>query len=417
MELTGVILPAPFVLYEVMTVLAYYGTEISPNQTETLEGYLICRNVPIARTGKQAYRAYELGLNGDPDRLVEVLRSPEEVFSPAAMASFEGKPVTDGHPPDNFGAEEFAAYAKGHVQNVRRDGDFVVADLYINDPVLASQVRGGVKREVSCGYDCRWVTDENGIRQTQIRGNHVAVVPLGRAGHEVAIKDAAQEAEKGRKHVKDYFRSLLTAFGLAAKDATQEELETMVSTTATAMDAAACTVPSGAAPAADTPPACDAQADPVPKWAQQMMDTLTALADQKAQPGGDQRTADEPDLDDVIEKLAGEESEPAAKAVTIPASDLSGGEMAPAAKDTALAILRAMRPVVAGIEDKTVRAQVADGLITACQGPDLMASIARAAQDSARKAADASGRSSYDKLCADSEAAYAARNPHKKKEE
>lgn len=241
-------------------MLAYYGTELSPNQTETLEGYLICRNVPIARTGKQAYRAYELGLDEDPDRLVEVLRSPEEVFSPAAMASFEGKPVTDGHPPDNFGAEEFAAYAKGHAQNVRRDRDFVVADLYINDPVLASQVRGGVKREVSCGYDCRWVTDENGIRQTQIRGNHVAVVPLGRAGREVAIKDAAQEAEKGRKNqVKDYFKALLTAFGLAAKDATQEELETMASTTATAMDAATCaapadTAPAGAAPAAEPPP-------------------------------------------------------------------------------------------------------------------------------------------------------------------
>ena len=81
------ILPAPFVLRG-DTVLAYYGTEISPNQTETVEGYLICRNVPIARTGKQTYYAHELNLPGDPDRLVEVLRSPEEVFSPAAMASF-----------------------------------------------------------------------------------------------------------------------------------------------------------------------------------------------------------------------------------------------------------------------------------------------------------------------------------------
>ncbi len=399
-------------------MLAYYGTELSPNQTETLEGYLICRNVPIARTGKQAYRAYELGLDGDPDRLVEVLRSPEEVFSPAAMASFEGKPVTDGHPPDNFGAEEFAAYAKGHAQNVRRDRDFVVADLYINDPVLASQVRGGVKREVSCGYDCRWVTDENGIRQTQIRGNHVAVVPLGRAGREVAIKDAAQEVEKeGKAHMSEFWKSFLMAFGMAAKDASPEEVQTMAATTATAMDTAACAAPSGGAPAADPPSADDTQEPPAPRWAQEMMETLAALAGQKSQLDGDQRPADKPGLDDVIEKLSGGEAETAAKAVTIPASDLPGGELAPAAKDTALAILRAMRPVVAGIEDKTVRAQVSDGLISACQGPDLLASIAQAAQDSARKAADTTGRPSYDKLCADSEAAYAARNPHKKKEE
>lgn len=398
-------------------MLAYYGTEISPNQTETVEGYLICRNVPIARTGKQTYYAHELNLPGDPDRMVEVLRSPEEVFSPAAMASFEGKPVTDGHPPDNFGAEEFAAYAKGHAQNVRRDRDFVVADLYINDPVLASQVRGGVKREVSCGYDCRWVTDENGIRQTQIRGNHVAVVPLGRAGREVAIKDAAQEAEKGRKNqVKDYFKALLTAFGLAAKDATQEELETMASTTATAMDAATCaapadTAPAGAAPAAE-PPAKEepatTDAAPATGLDAKLDQILAALAPKKEQTDG-------LDLDDVIERLAGNEEH--AKAVTIPADKLACADMSPAAKDAALSVLRAMRPVVAGIEDRAVRAKVTDGLLGVFTGPDVMASIAQAAQDSARKAADTTGRPSYDKLCADSEAAYAARNPHKKKEE
>ena len=37
--------------------IAYYGTDISPNKTETVEGYLICRNVPIARTGAQQYLA------------------------------------------------------------------------------------------------------------------------------------------------------------------------------------------------------------------------------------------------------------------------------------------------------------------------------------------------------------------------
>ena len=84
-------------------MLAYYGTEISPNQTETAEGFLICRNVPIARTGEMVYLARELRLDGDPERLVMVHRAPEDVFDPAAMASFEGKPVTDGHPPENVG--------------------------------------------------------------------------------------------------------------------------------------------------------------------------------------------------------------------------------------------------------------------------------------------------------------------------
>ena len=54
--------------------IAYYGTDISPNKTETVEGYLICRNVPIARTGAQQYLARELMLDGDPERIVTVDR-------------------------------------------------------------------------------------------------------------------------------------------------------------------------------------------------------------------------------------------------------------------------------------------------------------------------------------------------------
>ena len=103
-------------------MLAYYGTQISPNQLETEEGFLICKNVPIARTGKQLYRAGDLQLPGDPERGIWVERTEEEVFDPAAMASSEGKPVTDNHPPENLEPYNAAGYAKGHVQNVRREG-------------------------------------------------------------------------------------------------------------------------------------------------------------------------------------------------------------------------------------------------------------------------------------------------------
>ena len=74
-------------------MITYYGYTISPNQLETGEGFLICRNVPIARIGTQDYLGYEVG---KPDtEIVTVDRPAEEVFSPAAIASFEGKPFTD----------------------------------------------------------------------------------------------------------------------------------------------------------------------------------------------------------------------------------------------------------------------------------------------------------------------------------
>ena len=94
--------------------------------------------------------------------------------------------------------ENHALYAKGHAENVHREGDYLVADLHLKDPGLISDVENGVTREVSCGYRCCYTPDGTGYRQTNIRGNHVAIVPRGRAGHLVAIQDsAAAPAEKG----------------------------------------------------------------------------------------------------------------------------------------------------------------------------------------------------------------------------
>ena len=95
-----------------ITVL-YYGSKLSDNmRVREPEGYLYCLNVPIARTGSQMYLRKELDLDGEG--AVEVVRSPEEVFSPAAMASFEGLPVCDDHPFDDVDARNVTAYGKGH---------------------------------------------------------------------------------------------------------------------------------------------------------------------------------------------------------------------------------------------------------------------------------------------------------------
>ena len=89
---------------------AYYGSRISAHLIETPEGYLVCKNVPIARTGVQDYRGSEFGAD-EPEQLYHVTRPQNEVFSPAAVASFEGKPVVDEHPdedvtPDNYNRYE-----------------------------------------------------------------------------------------------------------------------------------------------------------------------------------------------------------------------------------------------------------------------------------------------------------------------
>lgn len=399
--------------------IAYYGSRISPNMTRTPEGYLICHNVPINRIGDQEYLARDLQLDGDPDRIVVVHRYPEDVFNEATLASFEGKDITRAHPSENLGPENQAAYSKGHIENVRRVGDNTVADLYIKDASLASDVESGVLREVSCGYLCNYEPDENGYKQTNIRGNHVAVVHRGRAGHDVAIKDAALEAEKGSKHMSDFWKSVLTAFGKAAKDASPEELDAMVTTTATALDAAPAEMESKAAPEAK--PAEDVMVERAPKGDDlgSKLDELIAMVKElrKKNDREEKKLSDEDDIDEMIEKLAGEkeeekgESDPEA-AVTVPAEEMEDA-CSPAARDAAIDLLKKVRPAVAAIKDRKERARVVDALLATVKGPDMIGDIMQATKDSAQAAAESSRRNSYEKMCAEAEAAYAERNPHK----
>ena len=203
---------------------AFYGAKLSPHMTESPEGFLICMGVPICRTGTQKYLPREIGEKGDG--LVDVYREEEEVFKPSAMASFEGKPVTDDHPPKEVTSDNYGQYMKGVVQNVRRgkgeEADNVVCDLVIYDAGLISKIKHG-KREVSCGYDCRYVENGDGTyHQADIIGNHVAVVDNGRAGKAVSIKDS-KPAEGGRKKMakKSIFARMFESF---AKDAEPEEV-------------------------------------------------------------------------------------------------------------------------------------------------------------------------------------------------
>lgn len=406
--------------------IAYYGSRISPNQIETAEGYLICRSVPIARTGDQEYTAREVMQDGDPGQTVIVHRRPEDVFAEETIASFEGKPVTDNHPPENVQAENFASYARGHVQNVRQAGDNLVGDVYITDAKLASDVKHRVKREISCGYQCDLVPDgAGGYYQTNIRGNHVAVVLRGRAGHDVAIHDAANTAAEGRTNTMSKFtKGVLAAFGSAAKEASPEELEAMATITATALDAA----PAEEAPEADP---AEKKAEPSPAKDEPMkdevvykeqkgvdlgtkIDRILELLEGMMKGREDKHMSDETDLDEIIEKLTGKPEDPD-EAKLIGAEDAKCGAMPAATKDAAVELLRRVRPAVAAIEDKAARARVADALLGAVKGDNAMTAIAQAAYDSAAAAAKSTSRSTFDQICAESEAAYAAMNPHKTK--
>lgn len=198
--------------------LTYYGDKISDNMSISPEGYLTCLNVPIGRTGWMEYYGQELPSDFDEPygTLCKVYRSPEELFSEATMSSFEGKSVTNTHPSENLDITTTPMLERGHMQNIRRDGDFLIADLIIKDAGLVAEIQNNLKREVSCGYDCIWQKIGDGkYEQKNIIGNHVAVVKSGRAGSKVAIHDSKpKQITGGKKYMGKITKNILAAMGL-----------------------------------------------------------------------------------------------------------------------------------------------------------------------------------------------------------
>jgi uncharacterized protein len=192
---------------------AFYAPErIGPHRHKTPDGFLVCYDVPIARTGTQEYSADEIGLKGDASGRVVVNRDPDEVFRPDTIDSANGKPVTNEHPPDGIllGPHNWADYAVGEVHNPRRGegihSDLTIADLVIKDRAAIEAIEDG-KTEVSCGYDCDYEQNEPGRgRQHNIMINHVALVDAGRCGPRCAVLDAAPSPWQ------DYVRSYKTDF-------------------------------------------------------------------------------------------------------------------------------------------------------------------------------------------------------------
>ena len=174
--------------------LRFYVTEqISENIAETPEGYLLCRDVPITRIGEFLYKDGEVPVTADKYGVIRIKRVEDEVFNDVAIKSFEAKPITINHPDGFVDPSNWSELAVGTTQNVRRgegyQKDLLLADLLITTKEAIELVKEGL-REISCGYDAQYEQEEKGIgKQTEIIGNHVALVMKGRAGSRCKIND------------------------------------------------------------------------------------------------------------------------------------------------------------------------------------------------------------------------------------
>lgn len=401
---------------------AFYGDRFSPNMTKTPEGFLICHNVPIARTGVQEYLPHELGLTGDS--LIAVRREDTEVFRAATIASFEGKPVTDDHPPTGVDPTNYNTYMRGVVQNAHRgeagQSDYILADLVIHDANLIAEIETG-KREVSCGYDCQYIACGDGsYRQVDIIGNHVAVVDQGRAGPTVSIKDGKPKGEK-RMGKNTIWQRMFASF---VKDAEPDEIQEA----AKAVSDAEC---GGGDPVSEPPKkeAADEGLDlnQVAAAVAELTKKVDALLSaEKREP--EHKDDEISSLDALETELSGTEKKPEATdtdeaSVTIPPEKIATDETAPAnpedkkdlpVADTAIALaaIRAMKPIVASLPAEQ-RQQANDTMSKAIRDamqvkttqvvPGAYGAVLK------RNTADALDRTAFGRNCL-------KRNPHYKEE-
>ncbi|MGB1014893.1 MAG: DUF2213 domain-containing protein, partial [Nannocystaceae bacterium] len=169
------------------SVTRYDFAPITGSET-TPEGYLRvwCR---AARSGTQLYR------RADGSQVREY-RPPEEVSNPDSLSTFGMKPATWGHPPVLLDADNTKQYQVGYSgSQVRYTDGFVEVALVVTDSESIEKIKRKDATEVSAGYKVDFdptpgVTPEGedyaGV-QRNIRVNHIAIVPRGRAGPEVRL--------------------------------------------------------------------------------------------------------------------------------------------------------------------------------------------------------------------------------------
>lgn len=165
------------------------------------DGSLVAE-VFAARVGLQDYRGAEI----DPDNthglrdkaVAKVYRPESEVFKTDSIATFAAVPVTLNHAATAVTADNWRILGVGEINgDVVRDGERVRVPLIVRD-AAAVKAAMTTHKQLSMGYTTNLVFPQDGKHpdgtlcdayQTDIRINHIALVPAARGGPELRIVD------------------------------------------------------------------------------------------------------------------------------------------------------------------------------------------------------------------------------------
>lgn len=147
----------------------------------------------VSRVGELTYR------QPDGSDRTEYLTA-DELFAPIWLDSIATAPVTLYHPPEPVTPSNFKKYAVGMSGSkiiARQDAGLVDVLFTVVDSEAIAAIKDGTAREVSAGYSVRIEKGDDGkLYQKDRYGNHLAIVPRGRAGDSVRLHfDAADDGD------------------------------------------------------------------------------------------------------------------------------------------------------------------------------------------------------------------------------
>jgi uncharacterized protein len=167
---------------------------------EDLNGFIEIKGNPLSKVGIFPYLGRQISDSLIPDKIYYVYRPEEELSSEDTLNSFRLLPFTNDHAMLGPSEEGLMPAERKGVEgtigeDVYFDFPYLKANLKIFSERLAKLIEQG-KQELSIGYRCDYEPNRgqyNGnsydFIQRNIRGNHLALVDEGRAGHDVKVLD------------------------------------------------------------------------------------------------------------------------------------------------------------------------------------------------------------------------------------
>ena len=213
---------------------SYFKSDFNGSKRErTHEGFLLCRDVRVARTGEMLYAAGEVPIKPAANGIIRIYRDSETLFDKITLESGVGKSVTIAHPENDVDPSNWKEISIGTSLNCRQgfgvDSEYMLMDLIIQDEYGIEQIEKDLV-EISLGYEAKYIENPNKVGsavQTNMIINHIALVERGRCGKSCSIRDKQTvKTKEGRKMPKPQMpRTLRQLFRDAFRTGDAEEFE------------------------------------------------------------------------------------------------------------------------------------------------------------------------------------------------